>query len=95
MNKEIKYNYDALIKETNISAIYLNNPDNLEGYILLDNERILKKIDETTNNKNDTNADLESWIYNTIPSKRFKDKMLMKMLICDIKTKRVHKMPDG
>jgi len=95
MNKEIKYNYDALIKETNINAIYLNNPDNLEGYILLDNERIFKKIDPTSRNKNDINADLESWLYNTMPSKRFKDKMLMKMLIYDIKTKRVDKMPDG
>jgi hypothetical protein len=95
MNKEIKYNYHALIKETNISAIYLNNPDNLEGYILLNNERIFKKIDPTSRNKNDINADLESWLYNTMPSKRFKDKMLIKMLIYDIKTKRVDKMPDG
>jgi len=95
MNKEIKYNYHALIKETNISAIYLDNADDLEGYILLDNERIFKKIDETTNNKNDINANLENWLYNTMPSKRFKDKMLMKMLIYDIKTKQVDKMPDG
>jgi hypothetical protein len=95
MNKEIKYNYNALIKETNINVIYLDNADDLEGYIVLDNERIFKKIDKTTKNKNDINANLESWLYNTMPSKRFKDKMLMKMLIYDIKTKRVNKMPDG
>lgn len=95
MNKEIKYNYDALIKETNISAIYLTNDDKLEGYILLDNERIFKKIDPTSKNKNEINADLESWLYNTMPSKRFKDKMLMKMLIYDIKIKRDKQIPDG
>ena len=90
MNKSIKYNYDKLIEDTNIEVIFLNYCcDDLRGVIKCKNEYFFNIIEPTSKDKSIIRADLESWLYNLMKPKDFKDKMLLRMLIFDIKTTRI------
>jgi len=94
MNNIIKYNYDFLIKNTEVETIWLNdnfvNDDRvcLTGVIKLKKQPFFDRIEDTHKDKSIITADLESWLYNVMPSKYFKDKMLLRMLIFDIKKTR-------
>jgi len=89
MNNIIKYNYDFLIKNTEVETIWLNDDCHiLSGFIKLKKQPFFERIQDTHKDKSIITADLESWLYNVMPPKDFKDKMLLRMLIFDIRKTR-------